>query len=48
MEEQVAWAEKAFQLLPSLAGSLITAEDFFGVSFEYPSLQARRVVVKVD
>ena len=48
MEEEEAWAEKAFQLLPSLAGSLITPEDFFGVSFEYPSLQARLVVVKVD
>ena len=48
MEEEEAWVEKAFQLLPSLVGSLITAEDFFGVSFKYPSLQARRVVVKVD
>ena len=48
MEEEEAWAEKAFQLLPSLAGSLITPEDFFGVSFEYSYLQARLVVVRVD
>ena len=48
MEEEEAWAEKAFQLLPFLAGSLIALEDFFGVSFGCPSLQARLVVVKVD
>ena len=48
MEEEEAWAEKAFQLLPSLAGSLVTPEDFFGVFFEYPYLQARLVVVRVD
>ena len=48
MEEKEAWAEKAFQLLPFLAGSLVTPEDFFGVSFEYPYLQARPVVVRVD
>ena len=48
MEEEVAWAEKAFQLLPSLAGSLITAEDFFGISFEYPYLQTCFVMVRVD
>ena len=48
VKEEEAWAEKASQLLPSLAGSLITPEDFFGVSFEYPYLQARPVVVRVD
>ena len=48
MEEEEAWAEKAFQLLPFLAGSLVTPEDFFRVSFEYPYLQARHVVVRVD
>ena len=48
MEEEEAWVEKTFQLLPFLASSLVTPKDFFGVSFEYPSLQARLVVVKVD
>ena len=48
MEEEEAWVEKASQFLPSLASSLIAHEDFFGVSFRYPSLQARLVVVKVD
>ena len=48
VEEEEAWAEKASPLLPALAGSLIAPEDFFGVSFGYPSLQARLVVVKVD
>ena len=48
MEEEEAWVEKAFQLLPSLAGSLVTPENFFMVSFEYPYLQARIVVVRVD
>ena len=47
VEEEEAWAEKAFQLLPSLVGSLIAPEDFFGVSFGYPSLLARSSVVKV-
>ena len=47
MEEEEAWAEKAFQLLPSLVGSLIAPEDFFGVSFGYPSLLARSLEVKV-
>ena len=37
VKEEEAWAEKASQLLPSLAGSLIAPEDFFGVSFGYPS-----------
>ena len=48
MEEEEAWVEKASQLLPSLAGSLITLKDFFGVSFGYPSFQARLVMAKVD
>ena len=46
-EEEEAWVEKASQLLPSLAVSLIAPEDFFGVSFEYPSLLARSLEVKV-
>ena len=48
MEEEEAWAKKAFQLLPFLASSLVTPKDFFGVSFEYPYLQARFVMVRVD
>ena len=48
VEEEEAWVEKAFQLLPSLAGSLVTPENFFGVSFEYSYLQARLVVVRVN
>ena len=48
MEEEEAWVEKASQLLPSLAGFLTTLEDYVGVSFEYPCLQARLMVVKVD
>ena len=48
MEEEEAWVEKASQLLPSLAGFLTALEDYVGVSFEYPYLQARLVVVRVD
>ena len=47
VEEVEAWAEKASQLLPSLAGSLIAPVGFFGVSFGYPSLLACSWVVKV-
>ena len=47
VKEEEAWAEKASQLLPSLAGSLITLENFFGVSFGYSSLLARSLKVKV-
>ena len=47
VEEEAAWAEKASPLLPSLAGSLIAPEDFFGVSFGYPSLLACSLEVKV-
>ena len=47
VEEEEAWAEKASQLLPSLAGSLIAPKDFFGVSFGYPSLLACSLEVKV-
>ena len=48
MGEEEAWVEKASQLLPSLAGFLTAPEDSFKVSFGYPFLQARLVVVKVD
>ena len=47
MEKEEAWVEKASQLLPSLDGSLITPEDFLGVSFGYLSLLARSLEVKV-
>ena len=47
VEEEEAWVEKASQLLPSLAGSLITLKDFFGVSFGYLSLLAHSLEVKV-
>ena len=48
MEEEEAWVEKASQLLPSLTGFPATLEDYTGVSFEYPYLQARLVVMRVD
>ena len=48
MGEEEAWVEKAFQILPSLAGFLTALEDYIGVSFEYPYLQACLVVVRVD
>ena len=48
MEEEEAWVEKASQLLPFLAGSLAILEDYAGVSFEYPYLQTRLVMVRVD
>ena len=47
VEEVEAWAKRASQLLPSLAGSLIALECLFGVLFEYPSLLARSWEVKV-
>ena len=47
VEEVEAWAEKASQLLPSLAGSLIAPKDLFGVSFGYSSLLAHSLEVKV-
>ena len=48
MEEEEAWVEKASQLLPFLAGFPAIFEDYAGVSFEYPYLQARFVMVRVD
>ena len=47
VEEVEAWAEKASQLLPFLVGFLVTPIGFSRVSFGYPSLLARSVVVKV-
>ena len=48
MEEEKAGDEKASQLLPFLAGFPAILEDYAGVSFEYPYLQARFVMVRVD
>ena len=48
MEEEEAWVERASQLLPSLAGFPATLEDYVGVSFEYPYLQACLVMVRID
>ena len=48
MEEEEVWVEKASQLLPFLAGFPATLENYAGVSFEYPYLQARPVVVRVN
>ena len=47
VEEVEVWVEKASQLLPFLVGSLVAPVGFFGVSFGYPSLLARSLVVKV-
>ena len=47
VEEEEAWVGKASQLFPSLTGSLIAPENFFGVSFRYPSLLAHSLEVKV-
>ena len=47
VKEVEAWVEKASQLLPFLVGSLVALVGFFGVSFGYPSLMARSLVVKV-
>ena len=48
MEEEEAWVEKASQLLPFLADFPAILEDYAGVSFEYPYLQARFVMERVD
>ena len=40
VEEVEAWAEKISQLLLFLAVFLTVLDDFFGVSFGYPSLLA--------
>ena len=47
VEEVEAWTERASQLPPFLVGFLEAPVGFFGVSFGYPSLQARFLVVKV-
>ena len=48
MGEKEAWVEKTSQLLPSLVGFLAALEDYVGVFFEYPYLQACLVVMRVD
>ena len=48
MEDEEVGVEKASQLLPFLAGFPAIFEDYAGVSFEYPYLQARFVMVRVD
>ena len=48
MEEEEAWVKKASQLLPFLAGFPTILEDYAEVSFEYPYIQARFVMVRVD
>ena len=48
MEEEEAGVEKASQPLPFLAGFPAILEDCARVSFEYPYLQARFVMVRVD
>ena len=48
MEEEEAGVEKASQLLPFLANFPSILEGYAGVSFEYPYLQARFVMVRVD
>ena len=47
VEEVEAWANKASQLPPFLVGFLEAPVGFFRVSFGYPSLLARSLVVKV-
>ena len=47
VEEVEDWAEKASQFPPFLVGFLKAPVGFFGVSFGYPSLMARSLVVKV-
>ena len=47
-EEEEAGVEKASQLLPFLVNFPSILEGYAGVSFEYPYLQARFVMVRVD
>ena len=48
MEEEEAGVEKASQLLPFLADFPVILEGYVGVSFKYPYLRARFVMVRVD
>ena len=46
--EEEVWVELASQLPPFLASSPATLEGCVGVSFEYPCLQARLVMERID
>ena len=48
MEEEEVWVERASQLLPSLTGFPAILKGYVGVYSEYPYLQARFGMVKVD
>ena len=48
MAEEEVWVEQASQLPPFLASFLVTVEGCVGVSSEYPHLQARFGMVRVD
>ena len=48
MGEEEVWVEQASQLLPFLADFPAILEGYARVSFEYPYLQARFVMVRVD
>ena len=48
MGEEEVWVEQASQLPPSLVGSLATLESCVGVSSEYPCLQVRLVIERID
>ena len=48
MEEEEVGVKKASQLLPFLADFPTILKGFAGVSFEYPYLQARFMMVRVN
>ena len=48
MGEEEVWVEHASQLLPFLADFPAILEGYVGVSSEYPYLQARFGMVRVD
>ena len=48
MREEEVWVEQASQLFPFLVDFPVIFEGYAGVSSEYPYLQARFGMVKVD
>ena len=48
MREEEVWVEQASQLLPFQADFPVILEGYAGVSSEYPYLQARFGMVRVD
>ena len=48
MGEEEVWVDQASQLPPFLAGSPATLKGCVGVSSEYPCLQARLVMDRID